>query len=104
MIASLRKILALLLLAVLVGIGLPTMPFAGGQDDPGYTGIPGEDPGDDGGSGNDEGTTDPPGSSSAGKDGQPERKSGSPLGGESLAVSPLPGWLVDLLGVLIRVR
>jgi hypothetical protein len=101
---SLRKLFVLFLLAAIVGMGLPSTPLAGGQDDPGYTGIPGVDPGADSSGNGDDPSTDPdrfPGSS-----GPPQQRSkvGDQYGSEAMSASPVPSWLTDLLGILIRVR
>jgi hypothetical protein len=97
--AALRKLLAAFLLAAFVCIGLPSLPQAGGADDPGYVG---------GGGSNGE---------SPGSDPDPNTPAGGPAGGdgrlfqliqdpeeptEGFCVQFARSWLSDILGVLLR--
>lgn len=96
--AALRKLLAAFLLAAFVCIGLPSLPQAGGADDPGYVGgggSNGENPGPD---------LDPnnPIDGPSGTNKQPFQLIDNPDATESFCMQLAKRWLLDLLGILIR--
>ncbi len=96
---ALRKLLAAFLLAAFVCVGLPSVPLAGGADDPGYVGgggNKGEDsdcdldpntPVDDGG----------PGGYS-----EPYLLPELPDADEGFCLEFAKSWLVHVLGIIIR--